>query len=159
MLVRLCLKSFKLGFRSTWTKNCQMYKLGKAGNQRSNHQHSLGHRGSKGIKKKIYFCFTDYMKSFVCITKNCGKFLKRIWESIPIYWWEYQTTLPVSWETCMQVKKQQLEPYVEQLTGSKLGKEYDKAAYCHPVYLTYMQSTSWEMPGWMNHELNSSLPG
>ena len=59
----------------------------------------------------------------------------------------------------MQVKKQQLEPYVEQLTGSKLGKEYDKAAYCHPVYLTYMQSTSWEMPGWMNHELNSSLPG
>ena len=47
----------------------------------------------------------------------------------------------------MQVKKQQLEPEVEQLTGSKLGKEYDKAVYCHPTYLTYMQSTSWETLG------------
>ena len=53
----------------------------------------------------------------------------------------------------MQVKKQQLEPDKEQLTGSKLGKEYDKAVYCHPAYLTYMQSTSCEMPGWMNHKL------
>ena len=50
--------------------------------------------------------------------------------------------LPVSWEACMQVKKQQLEPEMEQQTGSKLGKEYDKAVYCHPVYLTYMQSIS-----------------
>ena len=45
-------------------------------------------------------------------------------------------------QTCMKVKKQQLEPYMEQLPGSKLGKEYEKAVYCHPVYLTYMQSTS-----------------
>ena len=58
---------------------------------------------------------------------------------------EYQTTLPVSWETCMQVKKQQLELNMEQQTDSKLGKEYIKAVYCHPAYLTYMQSTSWEM--------------
>ena len=50
----------------------------------------------------------------------------------------------------MQVKKQQLELYMEQLTGSKLGKAYDKAVYCHTVYLTYMQSTSWEMLGWMD---------
>ena len=49
----------------------------------------------------------------------------------------------------MQVKKQQLEPDMEQQTGSKLGKEYDKAVYCHPTYLTYMQSTSCEMLGWM----------
>ena len=48
----------------------------------------------------------------------------------------------------MQVKKQQLETDMEQWTGSKLGKEYDKAIYCHPVYLTYIQSTSWEMPGY-----------
>ena len=48
----------------------------------------------------------------------------------------------------MQVKKQQLELYMEQQTGSKLGKEYVKAVYCHPAYLTYMQSTSWEMLGW-----------
>ena len=67
--------------------------------------------------------------------------------------WEYQTTLPASWETCMQVKKQQLELYMEQLIGSKLGKEYNKAIYCHPAYLTYMQNTSCEMPGWMNYKL------
>ena len=53
----------------------------------------------------------------------------------------------------MQVKKQQLEPDMEQQTGSKLGKEYIKAVCCHPAYLTYMQSTSCEMPDWMNHEL------
>ena len=59
----------------------------------------------------------------------------------------------------MQVKKQQLEPDMEQQTGSKSGKEYVKAVYCHPVYLTYMQSTSWEMPGWMKHKLESRLLG
>ena len=59
----------------------------------------------------------------------------------------------------MQVKKQQLEQEMEQRTGSKLGKEYVKAVYCHPAYLTYMQSTSCEMPGWMNHKLESRLPG
>ena len=59
----------------------------------------------------------------------------------------------------MQVKKQQLEPDMEQQIGSKLGKEYVKAVYCHPAYLTYMQSTSWEMPGWMKHKLESGLPG
>ena len=59
----------------------------------------------------------------------------------------------------MQVKKQQLEPDIEQQTGSKLGKEDVKAVHCHPAYLTYMQSTSCKMPGWMNHKLESGLPG
>ena len=58
----------------------------------------------------------------------------------------------------MQVKKQQLEPDMEQQTGSKLGKN-TKAVYCYPVYLTYIQSTSCEMPSWMKHELESRLPG
>jgi len=62
----------------------------------------------------------------VWITINCGKFLKR---------WEYQITLPASRETCMQVKKQQLELDMEQQTGSRLGKEYVKAVHCHPIYL------------------------
>ena len=62
----------------------------------------------------------------LCITTNCGKFLMRL---------EYQTTLPASQETCMQVRKQQLEPDVEQQTISKLGKEYIKAVYCHLDYL------------------------
>ena len=56
-------------------------------------------------------------------------------------------------------KKQQLEPDMEQQTGSKMGKEYVKAIYCHPVYLTYLQSTSCKMPGWMKHKLQSRLPG
>jgi len=59
----------------------------------------------------------------------------------------------------MQVKKQHLEPEMENKTGSKLGKEYIKAAYCHSAFLTYMQSTSWEIPGWMNHKLESRFPG
>ena len=59
----------------------------------------------------------------------------------------------------MQGKKQQLEPDMEQQTGSKLGKEYIKTVYCHSVYLTYMQSTSWEALGWMTHKLESRLPG
>ena len=62
-------------------------------------------------------------------------------------------------ETFMQVKKQQLELDTEQRTGSKLGKEYVKAVYCHPAYLTYMQSTSCKMPGWIKRKLDSRLPG
>ena len=72
----------------------------------------------------------------VWIKTNCGKFLKR---------WEYQTTLPASWEICVQVKKQQLELGMGQWTASKLGKEYSKAAYRHPAYLIYMQSISCKM--------------
>ena len=86
----------------------------------------------------------------VWITINCGKFFKRS---------EYQTTWPASWETYMQVRKQQLELDLEPQTGSKEEKEYVKAIYCHPAYLTYMQSTSWEMQGWMKHKLESRLPG
>ena len=59
----------------------------------------------------------------------------------------------------MQVRKQQLELDIEQLTGFKLGKEYNKAVYCNSVYLNYMQSKSCKMPGWMKHKLESRLPG
>ena len=72
--------------------------------------------------KNIYFCFIDYAKAFDCVDHNCGKFQKR---------WEYQTSWPASWEICMQVKKQKLEPDMEQQTGSKSRKEYVKAVYCH----------------------------
>ena len=95
---------------------------------------------ARKFQKNIDFCFIDYTKAFDCMDHNCGKFWKRL---------EYQTTWPASWETCMQVTKQQLELDMEQQTGSKSGKEYVKAGYCHPVYLTYMQSTSWEMLDWM----------
>ena len=106
---------------------------------------------AKEFHKNIYFCFIDYAKtSAVWITTNCGKFWKR---------WEYQTIWPASWENCMQVKKQQLELDMEQQAGSKLGKEYIKAIYCHPSYLTYMQGTSWEMLDWMKHKLESRFLG
>ena len=59
----------------------------------------------------------------------------------------------------MQDKKQQLELDMEQWIGSKFGKKYIKDVYCHPAYLTYVQSTSCEMPGWMNHKLESRLLG
>ena len=72
----------------------------------------------------------------------------------------YLTYMPsTSCEIDMQVRKQQLELDMEQQTGSKLGKEYLNAVYCHPTYLTYMQCTSCEMPDWMNHKLESRLPG
>ena len=104
---------------------------------------------AREFQKNIYFFFIDYAKPLtVCITTNCPKFFRR---------WEYQSTLPASWETCVQVKKQWLELDMEQLTDSKLGKEYVKAIYYHPTYLTYMQSTSCEMPGCMNHKLESRL--
>ena len=85
---------------------------------------SLDHPKSKKIEKNIYFCFIDYAKAIVWITTNCGKLFKSL---------EYQTTLPASWEMCMQVKKQQSELEIEQWTGSKLEKEYVKAVYCHPA--------------------------
>ena len=100
---------------------------------------------AREFQKSIYFCFIDYAKAFVWITINCGKLWKR---------WEYQTTWSASWEISMQVRKQQLELDMEQQTGSKLEKEYVKAVYCHPVYLTYMQSISWEMLDWKKHKWN-----
>ena len=67
--------------------------------------------------------------------------------------WEYQTTWPASWEICMLIKKKQLELDMEQQIGSKSGKEYVKAVYYRPAYLTYMESTSWEMLDWIKHKL------
>ena len=104
---------------------------------------------AREFQKNIYFCFINYAKAFDCRSQQTGKFFKR---------WDYHTILPISWETWMQVKKQQLEQDKKKPTGSKLGKEY-KVAYYHPVYFTYMQSTSYEMIGWRNHKLESTLLG
>ena len=77
----------------------------------------------------------------VWITTNCGEFFKR---------WEYQTTLPASWEICMLVKKQQLEPDMEQQSCSKSGMEYATSVYCHHAYLAYMKIISCKMLGWQS---------
>ena len=104
---------------------------------------------AREFQKNIYFCFIDYTKAFDCVDNNkLWKILQKMW--IPDH---------LTWEMCMQVNKQQLELDMEQQTGSKLGKEYVKAVYCHPAYLTSMQSTSCKMLGWMKHKLESRLPG
>ena len=100
---------------------------------------------AREFQKNIYVCFIDYAKDFDCVDHN------KLWK---ILRWEYQTTWPASWEICMQVRKQQLELDMKQQTGSKLGKEYFKAVYCHPAYLTYMQSTTYEVLSWMNTNWN-----
>ena len=106
---------------------------------------------AREFQKNIYFFFIDYAKALtVWIIANCGKFLKR---------WEYHTTWPASWEICMQVREQQLELDMEQQTGSKEEKEYVKAVYCHPAYLTYMRNTPWETLDRKKHKLESRLLG
>ena len=106
--------------------------------------------GKQGHSKRISISapLTTLKPLTTWITASCGRFLKK---------WEYQTTLPVSWETYMQDKKHQLELHMEQWIASKLGKVYIKAVYCNPTYLMYMQSTLCEMPGWMTHKLESRL--
>ena len=102
---------------------------------------------AREFQKNMYFCFIDYAKAFDCVDSN------KLWQILK------EMTWPAFWEICMQVRKQQLELDMEQQTGSKSGKKYIKAVYCHPAYLTYIQSTSRKMPGWMRHKLESRLAG
>ena len=104
---------------------------------------------AREFQKNTYFCFIDYAKAFDCVDHN------KLWKILKEM--RISDHLPVSWDSYMRVKKQQLEPYMEQLTGSTLGKEYDKVVYCHSAYLTFMQSTSWEISGYLNHKLESRL--
>ena len=94
---------------------------------------------AREFQKNIYICFIDYAKAFDCVDhkKNSGKFFRR---------WEYQTTWPASWEICMRVRKQQLELDMEQ-HWFQIGKKSMSRLYCHPTYLTSMQSSSWETLG------------
>ena len=106
-----------------------------------------GHLPNPGIVlMSLNLSCIDYARAFEWITTNCGKFLKK---------WEYHLT-------CLLRKpagQEPTEPFMGWQTGSKLGKEYVKAVYCYPAYLTYMESTSWKMPGWMKLKLELRLPG
>ena len=130
------------GFNGAWTENFQMswnfvfWKGRGTRGQIANIWWVIDK--TREFQKNICFCFIDYAKAIDSVDHNFGKFSKR---------WEYQTTLHASWETCKQVNKQQLEPDMEQLTGSKLGKEYHNAVYCHLAYLTYIQNTSCKNAG------------
>ena len=137
-----------------WTMNFQMFKLvlEKAEEPEIKLPTSSGSSKKQESSRKtsISALLTMPKPLTVWITINCGKFFKR---------WEYQATWPASSETCMQIRKQLLELDMEQQTGSKLGKEYIKAVYCHLAYLTYKQSTSQEILSWKKHKLESRLLG
>ena len=103
---------------------------------------------ARNFQKNI--CFIDYAKAFDCVDHHkLWRILKEM--GIP----DYLTCLPRN----LYAGQDAAELDMEQGSGSKLGKQYIKAVYCHPAYLTYMQSTSCEMPGWMKHMLESRLPG
>ena len=119
---------------------------------------------AREFQKNIYFCFIDYAKAFHCVDHNKLENSEGDGNTRP-------SDLPLKKsvikckkkkkrkEICMQLRKQQLELDMEQQTGSKYEKEYVKTIYCHPAYLTYMQSTSGETLGWRKHKLESRLPG
>ena len=163
-----------------WTVNFQMFKLDleKAEEQRSNCQHQLDHRKRKRVPEKTSTSALLTMPKplTVWITINCGKFWRKVKVkslsrvrlcdpmdcSLPgssIQGILQARTWPASSEICIHINEPQLQLDKEQQTGSKQEKEYVKAVYCHPVYLTYMQSTSWEILGWMKHKLESTFPG
>ena len=90
---------------------------------------------AREFQNDICFSFIDYAKAFDCVDYH------KLWKILKFKRWKYQTTLSASCKTCMQVKKQQLEPD-RIMDWLQLGKEYIQAVYCHPAYLTYMHSTS-----------------
>ena len=146
MLAKFCSKSFKPDFNSKWTENFQMYKLGFKEAEEPEIKLPIcdgSWRKQGNSRKKI--SFIDYAKAFGCVDHNkLWKFLKR---------WEFQTILPTSWETCMQVR-----------TGHgttdwfKIGKGLCQSCTLSLSLFNSMQSTSCEIPGWMNHKMESRLP-
>ena len=130
-----CSKFFNLGFNNMWTVNFHMFKLvyEKAEEPEIKLRTPAGSQKKQGnFRKTSTSASVTTLKTWLCGSQQTGKFFKRQ---------ELQTTLPVSWEICMEVKKQQLELKTEQRIGSKLGKKYIKALHCHLAYLTSMQST------------------
>ena len=129
--------------------NCQIFKLDleKAEEPEIKLTTSIGHWKSKRVPEKhLLLLYWLYQSLWLYGSQHCGKFLKRQ---------EYQTTWAAYWEICRQIKKKQLELYMEQKNGSKSVKEYIKPLYCHPAYLIYMQRTSWEMLDWRTYKLES----
>ena len=150
MLVRSCLKSYMLGLTIMQTKNFQVSELGLEKEEELEIKlptlAGLERKQGNFRKTSISVSLTSLKPLAVWIMTNCGKPLERS---------NYQIILPASWETCMQVKKQQLEHCVEQLIDRRLRKTHDRAVCCHPVCLTYARSMSWGMPGSMSYQLES----
>ena len=145
-----------VGFNSMRTKNFQMFKLDleKAEEADQNCQHPLDHRKNNRIPEELEFCFIDYTKAFDYVDHNKQwKFLQQMGIT------DYLTCLLKNLYAGQEATVRIGHGTKSGKHDSKLGKEYIKAVYCHPAYLTYMKSTSCEMPGWMKHKLESRLPG
>ena len=141
-------KSFKLGFNSTWMQYFQMYKLDleKAEDPETKFTTSIGsEKKAREFHKNIYLCFTYYAKAFDLVHHNkLWKILKE--KEIPDHLTSLLGNLYAGQEATVRTRHRTID-------WLKIGKEIIKAVYCHPAYLTYMQSTSCEMPDWMNHKL------
>ena len=131
-----------------WTKNFQMFKLDLEKAEKPEIKLPTPTESQKkqesSRKTSAAPSLTMLKPLTVWITTNYGKFFKR---------WEYKTTLPSSWKISMQVKKQQLEKWMWNTEWFQIGKGVSQGCICHPAYLTYMQHTSWKMPGWMKHKI------
>ena len=136
-----------------WTVNFLIFQLvlEKAEEPEIKLPTSTGSSKKQEFQENIYFCFIDYAKAFDCVDhKKLWKILREM--GIPDHLTCLLRNLYAGQEATVRLD-------MEQQTGSKSGKEYIKAVYCHPVYLNYMQSTSWETLGWKKHKLESRLPG
>ena len=150
-LVRQCSKFSKLGFGSMWTENFQIFKLDSGRGIRDQiAKNCWVIEKAREFQKNIYFRFINHTKAFDCVDHNkLWKILKEM--GIPVYLTCFLRNLYFS--------GQEATVRTRQGTGSKLGKEYVKAVYCHPVYLTCMQNISCKVPGWMKHKAESRLQG
>ena len=151
MLVKWCSKFSKPGFNSTWTVKFQMFKLAleKAEKPEIKWPTSVG--SSKTQESSIYFFFIDYAKAFDCVDNN------KLWKIFK------EMEIPAHLTCLLRHLYAGQEVTVRTGHGTtdwfQIGKGFVKAVYCHFAYLTYMQSTSCKMPGWMKHKLESRLPG
>ena len=133
-----------------WTVNFQLFKLELEKAEELEIKLPTSWKGRE-FQKNIYFCFVDYAKAFDCVHHNkLWKILER--DGKPDHLTCLLRNLYAGQEATVRTRH-------ETTDGSKLGKENVKAVYCHPAYITSMQSTSCEMPGWMKHKLESRLPG
>ena len=142
-----------LYFRNTWTVNIQMFKLvsEKAEEPEIKLLTSTGSSKKQDFQKNIYFCFIDYAKAFDCVDHNkLWKILKEL--RIPDHLTCLLRSLYAGQEATVRIGHGTTDWF-------QIGKGVCQAVYCHPAYLTYMQSTSWEMLGCRKHKLESRLPG
>ena len=147
------LKILQAGFNSTWIVSFQMFKLDLEKTEEPEIKlpaFTGSWKKQESSRKTSTFALLTMPKPLIVYHNKLWKILKEM--GIPDHLMR-NLRKTASWEICMQVRKQQLELDMVQQTGSKSGKEYVKAVYCHPAYLTYMQSTSWETLGWMKDKL------